>query len=98
MSVNIRCRLCGVKCQEYLNIFDKEEIYVKISCCLQITVCLYFNLIYGLICNLMFLVFICTKAKISLFNTIITMFLFMNFRFQKKMYFLKLFVVLVVLI
>ncbi|XP_035721311.1 zinc finger protein OZF-like isoform X3 [Vespa mandarinia] len=38
MSVNIRCRLCGVKCQEYLNISDKEEIYVKISCCLQITI------------------------------------------------------------
>lgn len=98
MSVNIRCRLCGIKCQEYLNIFDKEEIYVKISCCLQITVCLYLNLIYGLICNPIFSVFIYTKAKRCFFNTIITMFLFVNFRFQKRMYFLKLFVVLVVLI
>lgn len=61
MSVNIRCRLCGVKCQEYLNIFDEEEIYVKISCCLQITVC-YFSLIYALNCKI-FVGFIYTKAK-----------------------------------
>ncbi|KAK2586989.1 hypothetical protein KPH14_010960 [Odynerus spinipes] len=42
MSVDTRCRLCGVKCQEYLNIFEEEglnqEIHVKISCCLQITI------------------------------------------------------------
>lgn len=42
MSIDPRCRLCGVKCQEYLNIFENEglsqEIHIKIITCLQITI------------------------------------------------------------